>query len=237
VSNAFCRFELRTTDPDAARSFYDRLLGPELWGHDIEVGTLPPQAVARGAVPHWLGHIAVENVDTTVERFVTRGATPLGPRSGVPCILRDPFGVIVALTQGRWAETRNSRVPWQMLHVSDETQAFAVYADIFGWKPLRTFDIEGAPRGVQAFTWNQTTRPAGSVANTASSPGVHPHWMFFFRCEALENSLAIVREFGGLTLPAIKQPDGSRVAACEDPQGAAFGLYQASGRTEVGPRA
>ena len=60
----------------------------------------------------------------------------------------------------------------------------------------------------------------------ASLPGVHTQWLFFFRTADLETSLAKVRAHGGLTLPAARTPRGDLVAACDDPQGAAFGLYQ-----------
>ena len=60
---------------------------------------------------------------------------------------------------------------------------------------------------------------------------MHPQWLFFFRTPDLDSALARVRELGGLALPASTLPEGHRVAACDDPQGAAFGLFQdAAGR-------
>jgi predicted enzyme related to lactoylglutathione lyase len=112
-----------------------------------------------------------------------------------------------------------------MLHVVNERDAFAVYADIFGWTPAGTRAF-GEEQREQMFAWD-ADGAAGSIANTAASPGVHPHWMFFFACGSLEESCRTVRELGGLTLPVVERPDGSRLAACEDPQRAAFGLCQA----------
>src|SRR5678815_2786111 len=77
--NRFCHYELRTTDVNAARDFYSDLLGWSFWGEGIDVVPLPAQASARGAPPHWLGHIGIDNVAETVGRFVQHGATPLGP--------------------------------------------------------------------------------------------------------------------------------------------------------------
>jgi predicted enzyme related to lactoylglutathione lyase len=62
----------------------------------------------------------------------------------------------------------------------------------------------------------------------ARLPQVHSQWLFFFATENLDKSLAQVRSSGGLTLPVVKTAEGNLVAACDDPQGAAFGLYQAS---------
>jgi predicted enzyme related to lactoylglutathione lyase len=55
---------------------------------------------------------------------------------------------------------------------------------------------------------------------------VHAQWLYFFRTMDLDRALARVRELGGLTLPPSTTPDGHFLAACDDPQGAAFGLYQ-----------
>jgi predicted enzyme related to lactoylglutathione lyase len=120
----------------------------------------------------------------------------------------------------------DTRVVWRMLHVKDEAGAFAVYGDVFGWTPIDTRLANG--RREQAFAWDAGGIAAGSIANTASLPGVHAHWMFFFATNALDDALTRVHEAGGLTLPVIERADGSRVAPCEDPQRAAFGLYQGS---------
>lgn len=76
------------------------------------------------------------------------------------------------------------------------------------------------------FSWDGTTQPAGSTSNLARRPHVHPQWLFFFRTEDLDISVARVRAAGGLTLPIVATAGGDLVAPCEDPQGAAFGLYQ-----------
>jgi predicted enzyme related to lactoylglutathione lyase len=229
--NRFCHYELRTTDVDAARAFYSDLLGARFWEDSISVGDLPAQAAARGAPPHWLGHIGVDDVVGTMLRFVKSGATQLGPAPGkgndAGTILRDPFGAIVALTSTSPAP-RADRVVWHLLSARDEARAFAVYAELFGWMSLQALDL-GAERGRHVtFTWDGTTKATGSTSNVARLPQVHSQWLFFFATENLDKSLAQVRSSGGLTLPVVKTAEGNLVAACDDPQGAAFGLYQAS---------
>jgi hypothetical protein len=64
------------------------------------------------------------------------------------------------------------------------------------------------------------------MANTARWPGVHPHWLFHFPVADLEAALAAVRARGGRALAPNLLPSGDRVVACEDPQGAAFGLLE-----------
>jgi uncharacterized protein len=226
----FCHYELRTTDVEAARAFYGDLLGPAFWEGSVSVAELPAQARARGAPAHWLGHIGVDDVAGTMRRFVESGATQLGPppRAGDSTrgILRDPFGAIVALTPTNPALTAD-RVVWHVLSAHDEAPAFAAYADLFGWTSLGTLDL--GPEGGRhvTFTWAGSTQPVGSISNLASLPHVHPQWLFFFPTENLDESLARVRACGGLTMPTLVTPDGSLVAACDDPQGAAFALHQA----------
>ena len=61
----------------------------------------------------------------------------------------------------------------------------------------------------------------------ASRPHVHAQWLYFFATPDLDASIARVRELGGLALRPTTTADGHRVVACDDPQGAAFGLYEA----------
>ncbi len=232
--NRFCRYELRTTDVDAARAFYSNLLGARFWEDNVDAGELPAQAAARGAPPHWLGHIGVDDVVGTMRRFVQRGATRLGPavhadHHNAPIILRDPFGAIVALTPSNPVPIPD-RVAWHLLSARDEAVAFAMYAELLGWTSLNAVDL-GPERGRHVtFTWDGAFEAVGSTSNVARLPNVHPQWLFFFPTENLDESLARVRTSGGLTLPVVVTAERNLVAACDDPQGAAFGLYQAVSR-------
>lgn len=233
ISGRFCRYTLRTTDVEAARSFYRDLLGDRFWEDGIEVEPLPAQAAARGAPSHWLGHLGVDDVMATLHRFVQSGATQLGPapRPDDPhpaVILRDPFGAIVALTHAA-SGRRGTRVAWHLLSAQDEARALALYADLFGWTPVQALDL-GPERGRQVtFTWDGTGRPVGSTTNMARLPHVHPQWLFFFSTQHLEESLVRVRALGGSALEPMETPEGDLVAPCEDAQGAAFALFQTCG--------
>jgi predicted enzyme related to lactoylglutathione lyase len=121
-------------------------------------------------------------------------------------------------------------VVWHLLSAQDEALAFAVYAELFGWTSLEALDL-GPERGRHVtFTSGGSTQAVGSISNLARLPHVHPQWLFFFATENLDESLARVRKGGGLTLGAAVTADGRLVAPCDDPQGAAFGLYQVSVR-------
>ena len=219
MGNRFVRYELRTTDTDSAREFYETLLGPRFWRDAIDVVPLPRQAAARGAPPHWLGHIGVDDVVGTALRFESHSGTQLRPG-----LIRDPFGALVALTATSQI-LEDDRVAWHVLHTRDERRSFSLYADLFGWEPVEALDLGPRLGRHQTFAWSASGATVGSTADTARMPHVHPQWLFFFRTPDLARSLATVRSLGGLAFEATETPSGDLVAPCDDPQGAAFALF------------
>ncbi len=193
---SFCRYELRSTDVDAAREFYAALFGDGFWGAGVDISPVPAAAAARGVPGYWLGHLAVADVVPPMYRFFDAGAAP------------------------------KERVAWH-LHVSrDEEAAFALYEGILGWTALDRHDLGERGRHV-TFGWNGGRTAVGSACDMATRPHVHAQWLYFFATPDLDASIARVRELGGLALRPTMTADGHRVVPCDDPQGAAFGLYEA----------
>ena len=121
-SPRFCRYLLRTTAVDQAGAFYDTVLGHRGDG----IVPLHEVALARGARPHWLGHIAVADLgglSPVSDQFVARGATHLGPPEGVAdfAIFRDPGGAVVALTEA--SNPSSAGVVWHQLNTTDAATA------------------------------------------------------------------------------------------------------------------
>ena len=227
---AFCRFDLRTTDADAARAFYARVLG-----HDrAAVWPLHEQARARGAQPHWLGRLGVADVESAAAAFVERGAVRFGPTGptadgGQAAVLRDPGGAVVALgTPPPSNAQAGVEVVWHVLNTNDAARATQNYRDLFGWTLTERIEA-GAHGSFQQFAWHAGSESVGAIADIAARPGVHPHWLFVFEVDALEAALAAVRAAGGVVvLEPLVLPGGQRIAVCDDPQGAAFGLRERS---------
>ncbi|MBN8227818.1 VOC family protein [Corallococcus macrosporus] len=228
MTNGFCWYELRTSRPDDARRFYSSVLGTPAVG---EITVLPEAAAARGAPSHWLGHLDVPDLEPAVQRFIAQGAERLGPprRSAegiLSTVLRDPFGAVVALTSRMGRET-HAELAWHELHTLDQERAFALYSGLFGWRPTETLQLSPEVGTYQQFTWREDARSVGAACSTARLPHIHPHWLFYFAVDDLDRALAAVEAGGGLVAggPHV-MPGGSRVAPCEDPQRAAFGLCQ-----------
>lgn len=222
----FCRYELRTSDVAAARAFYDALIG----GIGADIVQLPEQAAARGARPHWLGHLGVDDVERAAQAFVERGATRLGPTRpladgcGEIAVVRDPGGAVVAVATPPSAPPRTP-VVWHGLNTNDLARATASYCELFGWRMTDRLDL--GPLGVfHQFTWHPDERSVGAIVDTAGRPGVHAHWLFQFPIAALDPALTLVRAAGGIVVGLFTLPTGERLAVCDDPQGAAFALRE-----------
>jgi len=223
----FCRFDLRTTDVESARAFYTTILG-----HDRAViWPLHEQALARGARPHWLGQLGVEDVEGATAAFVERGAAVLGPPRGTRdggqiVVLRDPGGAVLALGTPRPASARApTDVVWHVLNTNGAARAIDNYRDLFGWALTRT--VDRGPEGVlQEFAWRPSGASAGGIIDISGRPGVHPHWLFFFEVTMLDAAIDATRASGGVALEPITLPDGARACVCDDPQGAAFALRE-----------
>lgn len=230
----FHRYTLRTTDVDGARRFYAELLDLDLPDGDADgplgVWPLHETTRARGVPSHWLGQIGVPDTEAAWEDLLAAGGRRLAPpMSGADGVrfatLVDPFGVPMALRDAT-GPTPPSPVAWHHLHVRDADAAWALYADRFGWQPRDTFDVPDLDGPLRTFAWADGPAVA-AVANTARWPGVHTAWLFHFAVDDVPAAVERVRALGGLALEPFTHPDGRVVAACDDPQGAAFGLVGA----------
>ncbi|MFO0748494.1 MAG: VOC family protein [Myxococcota bacterium] len=243
VGARFERLQLRTTDVAAARAFYAELLGPDPLGRRddvdrLDIALLPEAARARGAVPHWLGHLGVDDVEATARVSCAApcasGRRPRRRRRrpAAVAILRDPGGAIVAPGAARRSvlaadadPARGRRPP--PAHAR-RGRALEDYAALFGWSVTGRLDL--GPLGVfHQFAWQPGGPTVGAMVDVAGRVGVHTHWLFHFPIAALDPALERVRAAGGLVIGPVALPDGGRVAVCDDPQGAAFALRETPG--------
>lgn len=234
ATRAIARYVLRTTDAPAAREFYAALLGH----HRTPIVPLHEQALARGARPHWLGMIEVDDVDSSLQAFAERGAEQLGPVGTFPdgrkfAVLRDPGGAIIGLTTPA-AHDDPDLVMWHQLNSNDPARAVEAYASLFGWRFTHT--VTHPEHGAfQHFSWapapgsdpaasRSSDLDAGAVVDIRGRADRHPHWLFHLRVSDIDRALAKLHELGGKALGPFELPSGERLLACDDPQGAAFAL-------------
>lgn len=210
------QFTLRTTDVAAARGFYGAVVGGPL-----AITELPSAAVARGARPHWLGQVAVEDVEAVAAQLVARGAMRLGPM-GDGVVIREPGGAVMGLTR---EGGEDARIVWHQLHTAIPAQVASIYGELFGWS-VGAPEVIGEHGVHRPFAWRADGAIVGTIADLAGRPHVHPQWLYYVGVPSLDDAMAAVRAGGGIVLGPWMTPDGARVAVCDDPQGAAFGLMQ-----------
>ena len=121
---AFCWNELMTRDVEAAKSFYSAMFGWQLEAHDMGGFTyttfkLPGAGATEhlggmmamdgpqfeGVPPHWMGYIAVADLDASVAKCKELGGEVKLPPTEIPntgrfSVIADPTGAIVSLFEG-----------------------------------------------------------------------------------------------------------------------------------------
>lgn len=221
-SNAFTHFVLRTQGVDSARAFYAAVLGHTR----MNIVPLHEQAIARGARPHWLGQVEVEDVESTSRAFIAKGAQALGPIGTFPdgrtfAVMRDAGGAIVGLTSEAPSEARD--VAWVQLNTPDLAVAMEAYGALFGWRFTgeETHPEHGKMRH---FAYAEGAALAGTLVDIAGKKERHPHWLFHLHTTDLDRAMETVRSLKGIVYGPFALPSGERVAVCDDPEGAAFAL-------------
>jgi predicted enzyme related to lactoylglutathione lyase len=121
---------------------------------------------------------------------------------------------------------------WAELATGDPDGARKFYTGMFGWTPV---DMP-IPGGVYTI-FQSGGNDAAAMA--PAQPGVPTHWGVYFSTADVDASAAKVQSLGGKILAGpFDVMDAGRMAAAQDPQGAAFSLWQAKqhiGITHGGP--
>ncbi len=246
----FIWYDLNTTDPTAAKSFYNLLVG---WGtQPFEGGgtpytmwtvgsnpiggvmELPDEAKRAGVPPHWVAYVAVDDVAVISKRTVELAGAVLHPATdieGAGCfaVLQDPQGVPFAVYTSDQLATDSPEPPgvgefsWHELASTDHRAGFGFYADLFGWENKEDMDIGGGAM-YRIFGRPGSFPLGGMYTATADMPGP-PMWLYYISVPSVADAVPLVEELGGTLLRGpMDVPGGDTVAQCMDPQGAAFAL-------------
>ena len=250
----FAWYELLTTDMAAARSFYESVLG---WtARDAATARfaysvfnsgdapvcglmeLPLEGRKMGAAPRWVGYVAVDDLDLTVDRLRRLGGAvyvpPTDTNTGRIAIVADPQGATLALAQGLKHDLPPSeaeqlgRVGWHELLAGEWKAAFAFYHELFGWQ--RTQSGAGSLESYQLLSAGGRT--IGGMFDKLPIAPI-PFWLYYFNVPDIAVATDRVVAEGGRTVHGPNQlPDGGWIACCVDPQGAMFALQAASNQSD-----
>ncbi|HLK82097.1 MAG TPA: VOC family protein [Xanthobacteraceae bacterium] len=245
----FVWYELMTTDTDAAKDFYTKVVG---WGAqpapnptmpytlftagETLVGGMmdqPEESKQMGAPPSWLGYVAADDVDATTDQARSLGgAVYVEPRDipdvGRFSVIADPQQAAIGLF--KWsapmpeapaAPETPGRIGWHELATTDWEKAYAFYNALFGWQKADAMDM-GAMGVYQIFA---AGGPA--IGGMFNKPPVVPatFWLYYFNVDDFDAAVERVKAGGGEIINGPMQvPGGSWIIQAKDPQGAMFAL-------------
>ncbi|MGH8288518.1 MAG: VOC family protein [Steroidobacteraceae bacterium] len=245
IRGRFVWHELMTTDPQAAATFYSKVLPwktqasgmPDytLWvAGKTQTGGLmaqPESARQSGAPPSWLIYIGTPDVDATAAAAQRLGGKVLRPPADIPtvgrfAVLSDPQGAAFAVFTPGGSPTGGAPATdfsWHELATSDPQGALAFYSELFGWSRGPAHDM--GPGGIYQLIEHGGAQIGGVFKlMDASKP---PHWLTYIRVASADRAAAAAKAAGGqVTQGPMEVPGGSRIAQILDPQGGAFAVHE-----------
>lgn len=254
----FVWYDLMTPDTEGAIDFYSKVVGWTLtdWegggqGDDCPpyrmwtagqkpiggVTTLPDEAKAQGAPPHWMAYVTVPDMEAVVEQTTRAGGEVLMPPMTMPevgtfAVLRDPQGAVFAPFTPEKDDSDHGGPPqpggfsWHELLTTGHEEAFAFYSGIFGWKKTEALDMGEAGIYQMYGHADEPGQPYGGMFDKPAEIPGPPFWLYYIMVPDLEAAVEAVEANGGKVLFGPREvPGGDRIAQCMDPQGAAFALH------------
>jgi predicted enzyme related to lactoylglutathione lyase len=244
-----CWVDLLTSDLDAARLFYEHLLGwtfsaagdpGQTGGYEIAsiggcnvAGAMRQQEGQSDFGSAWTTYLAVEDAATTAEAITAAGGTVMMPvtqvmDAGVMALASDPTGAVFGIWQagqhtGFQKANETGTVTWNEALTRDFTRATDFYAQVFGYVIT---DMSGD--GFQYATIDIDGRPVGGIGSLPPEvpADVPPHWRTYFAVDDTDATLDEAVKQGAVVIrPAQDMPYG-RHADLQDPTGAHFSIIK-----------
>ena len=239
TAGKFVWHEQVSSDPKQAQDFYTQLFG---WGTEVfkpgevDYAMISSAGQTHGGFgkalegappPHWLSHVAVENVDEAVEKAKgSGGRLAAGPfdMSGVGrmSIVADPQGAYLGVYEPEGDDPAPEGVfVWDELGTPDVDGAQRFYEQVCGWT---TTDMGAEYGGYRIFNRGDTGI-AGLMA--VPDPSIPPHWQPYVAVDDPDRTTATATELGASALmEPMDVPKVGRIAVLRDPQGATFGIIK-----------
>ena len=242
-------YELMTTDPQAAETFYKSVIGwtsapfpgsPNPYtlfkrSGDVQVAGLMPRPEGMNMPPFWAMYVAVPKLEDAVAHIKRLGGSEMSevidiPEVGRMQMLKDPQGAAFYIIQPAPREERPENPPevgdgsWHELMTTDAAAAMKFYTEVFGWQQSDVMDM--GPAG-KYYMFNRPVGMIGGMMNKPPEMPAPPHWGIYFRVGGLDAAIDRIKARGGQILNGpMEVPGGDRIVNAMDPQGAVFSLHE-----------
>lgn len=253
VQGTPCWYELGTSDLEAARDFYGKVLGWEVVSAGMEgfdyrlaksdgdmvAGMWDSSAEENGPPPSWLIYFGADDCDSVVKAVMDAGGSVLKPAADIPgtgrfAVVADPQGAVFGVLQPApmdapqnpaFDQRKAGHGNWHELMSSDPEAGFAFYSKLFGWQKSTAMDM-GEMGTYQLFSHGGAD--IGGMMGLGPAPV--SYWMPYFGANGIDAAIDRIKAGGGTIQhgPA-EVPGGAFIAIATDPQGAWFAV--------VGPKA
>jgi uncharacterized protein len=246
----FVWYELRTTDLDAATSFYTHVVGWKAQGSGDPGGVpytllttggvgvagamqLSSEMQAGGMKPGWVGFIGVDDIDLYAHKVEQAGGELLCPVMDIPSVGRfaaaeDPQGAHFLLFKATVPEMPRppfgaaGTIGWSELSANDEKGVWPFYSETFGW--VLDTEMDMGPMGIYRIFNNGGTQ-MGAMMTRDPSRTDRPFWLFYFNVDDIDAARARIEEKNGnVCMGPHEVPGGLWIVVATDPQGALFAL-------------
>ncbi|MEO0480881.1 MAG: VOC family protein [Planctomycetota bacterium] len=243
----FCWVDIAAHDAERAQAFYKTLFGWDAvkapdgglpyWmfekgGRQVAgLGQMTPEMIGQGIPSVWNVYVYSNDVDATLAKAESLGATTIVPAmdaggQGRLAFFADPAGAVLALWQnfgegGAAPSGEDGTMCWPELATRDLASVESFYSELFGWKlteqsespmPYRRIGVGGNDVG-------------GMMQMNEDLPAeVPPHWKMYFSVADVHQSVETIKAAGGKVHFGPYETPFGPIAAVEDDQGTNFSL-------------
>ena len=247
---SFIWYELMTSDPDGAASFYTDIVGWTVGGFgggedtkDYRIFSADGEGIAglmqipdgAPARPGWFAYLYVADVDAKAGAIEAAGGKIHMPPTDIDGVGRiamvgDPQGLVFYIMNPRSPDPNaESRVfapndlghcAWNELVTPSLSGALSFYVDQFGWTKAEAMNM--GPMGDYQFIDHGGQRLGAMMQTQGDWP---MRWTFYFRVPDVDAAVERIHARGGtITNGPHDVPGGARIVIGTDPQGASFAL-------------
>lgn len=243
TNTRFVWFEYLSDEAAAARRFYGEVLPWTV--EEMEMGGDAPYPMIKvgdagiggfaplprpGVEPHWVGYLAVDDVDAAAKKVVAGGGKALMDAFDVPTVGRmqpvaDPEGGALFLFKGAGDDAPAAEGPgsfhWNELWADDPEALAAFYQKALG--------LGGESMQMPEGPYCMLTAGGAPIAGILGKPaaGVPTHWMPYVAVDDADAAVKRAVSGGGEQIGDMHDVQGvGRFGIVKDPQGATLGLIK-----------